>query len=87
MIGLLLATAGFAGARRSGSVAGGIWTGSVAAAISSVTMPGDAVLFHLWISDPWSLTWTILVAAGVVITIVFIGAAAARLGRNEITTA
>ena len=81
---VLLATAGFVGARHSGSVIGGLWTGCMAAGISSLAVPGDAVLFHLWFSDSSTFACTMFVAVGIVLSTVAIGAVGAGFGRHQL---
>jgi hypothetical protein len=82
-IALLLMAAGFFGARQSGSVLGGMWSGFVAGSVSSLTVLGDGILFGFWISDAWSLILTMLIAAAAVMTTVFVGAVLAGIGRHQ----
>lgn len=46
LIALLFVAAGMAGTLRTGTVAGGLWTGFVAGIVSALTIPGEYWLFH-----------------------------------------
>jgi hypothetical protein len=46
LIALLFVGAGLTGTLRTGTVAGGLWTGLVAGIVSALTVPGEYWLFH-----------------------------------------
>jgi len=84
LISALFVAAGFAGARRSGTLAGGIWVGLVAGLVSTITVPGDYVLFHNFpFYDPMSLVFTMAISAAVVMLFVILGALIAGLPRHS----
>ena len=75
LISALFVAAGFVGARRSGTLAGGIWVGLVAGVVSGVTVPSDDLMFH---NFPFyqlkSLVFTMAISAAVVMLFVILGA-------------
>ena len=82
LISALFVAAGFVGARRSGTLAGGIWVGLVGGLVSTSTVPGDYVLFHNFpFYDPMSFVFTMAISAGVVMFFVIFGALIADLPR------
>jgi hypothetical protein len=76
---LLFASAGYVGARAGGTFSGGLKAGLVTGAIASLAIPGDYLLFHMWL--PGGVTaWVIVLAACTAVAMFFtaIGAAFAR---------
>ncbi len=75
LIALLFVAAGFTGAWRSGTIAGGIWVGFGAGLVSAVTVPGDYLLFRNFpFYDLMSLVFTMATSAA--IAMLFVGAGA-----------
>jgi hypothetical protein len=82
LMSALFVAAGFTGARRSGTLAGGIWVGFVAGLVSAVTVPGDYLLFHNFpFYDPMSFVFTMAISVVVVMLFVLLGASAPGFSR------
>jgi hypothetical protein len=82
LISALFVAAGFVGARRSGTLAGGIWVGLFAGLISTITVPGDYLFFHNFpFYDLMSFALTMAISAAVVMFYVILGALLPSLPR------
>jgi hypothetical protein len=78
---LLFVSAGYVGARTSGTFSGGIRAGLVAGAIAALTIPGDYVLFHREIPGGVVPTAFVLLASSAVA--MFFAAVGAALGTRN----
>jgi hypothetical protein len=87
VIALLFVCAGFTGARRSGTLAGGVWVGFVAGLVSALTVPGDYLFFrsapYFPFFDVPLLAGTMAIAAGAVMLLATVGALLPRLSDHR----
>lgn len=87
VIALLFVCAGFVGARRSRTLAGGLWVGFVAGLVSAVTVPGDYLFFgvapYFPFFDVFLLADTMAIAAGAVMLLATVGGLLPRLSNHR----
>jgi hypothetical protein len=84
LIALLFVIAGFVGAWRSGTVLGGIVAGFAGGVISSITVPGDYLLFGIFpFYDATSFVLTMIIAAAVVMFLATTGALLPAIDRHR----
>ena len=76
---LLFGPAGFLGARRTGTLSGGLWAGLVTGLIASLTVPGDYLMRHFWIASLPDAFFTYAITAVVCMVVAGLGAAVAVL--------
>ena len=76
---LLFGPAGFLGARRTGTLGGGLWAGLVTGLIASLTVPGDYLMRHFWIASLPDAFFTYAITAVVCMVVAGLGAAVAVL--------
>jgi hypothetical protein len=75
LIGLMFVAAGFVGALRSNSFAGGISSGFAAGCIGALTVPGDYLFFRIFpFYDPASFALTMAASVAVVMFLATVGA-------------